>query len=201
LLFRERLRQRHRPKRVTILFVGEAPPASGRFFYHADSGLYRAIREAFVKAFPVLHERPFLASFRKMGCYLVDLCASPVDRWSAGRRKKARRDGETRLSKTLKQLRPDIVVTVLGSITMNVERSQGKARWSGLHIKLPYPGRWHHHRIAFLQALVPVLRRNCSRNIARIAADLPEAVSSRHPIGKIVLAPGRGFGVCTANPP
>ena len=52
-LSKERLRQRQRPRRVIILFVGEAPPASGRFFYQADSGLYRAIREAFVKAFPV----------------------------------------------------------------------------------------------------------------------------------------------------
>jgi hypothetical protein len=75
----------------------------------------------------VLRERPFLASFRKMGCYLVDLCAGPVDRCNAGRREKARRDGETRLSNALKQLRPEIVVTVVRSIADNVERSQGKA--------------------------------------------------------------------------
>jgi len=58
-LSKERLRQR--PRRVGVLFVGEAPPDSGRFFYQADSGLYRAIREAFIEAFPVLRERSFLA--------------------------------------------------------------------------------------------------------------------------------------------
>jgi hypothetical protein len=45
---RERLRRRYRPDGVRILFVGEAPPASGRFFYQADSGLYRAVRDTFV---------------------------------------------------------------------------------------------------------------------------------------------------------
>jgi hypothetical protein len=159
LLSRERLRKRHRPRRVSVLFVGEAPPASGRFFYQADSGLYRAIREAFVEAFPVLRERHFLTSFRRMGCYLVDLCGGPVDHLNGGRRKKARREGETRLSVVLKQLCPEVVVTVVKSIAANVERSQARAGWSGLHMNLPYPGRWHHHRIAFIQALVPILQK------------------------------------------
>lgn len=189
MLSKERLRQRHRLRRVSVLFVGEVPPASGRFFYQADSGLYRAIREAFVEAFPVLREHPFLASFCKMGCYLVDLCATPVDRWSSGRRQKACREGENRLSKTLRQLRPAVVVTVVRSITDYVERSQRKARWSGLHLKLSYPGRWHHHLIAFVQALVPVLRKNCSRSITRIAADLREDLSSRRANGKVAPTP------------
>jgi hypothetical protein len=187
LLSRERLRKRHRPKRVSVLFVGEAPPASGRFFYQADSGLYRAIGEAFVEAFPVLHERHFLTSFRRMGCYLVDLCGGPVDHLNGGRRKKARREGETRLSVVLKQLCPEVVVTVAKSIAANVERSQARAGWSGLHMNLPYPGRWHHHRIAFIQALVPILRKNFNRNLSRIAVDLREDLSSRRANGKVTL--------------
>jgi hypothetical protein len=43
---REHLRKHYRPDRVRILFVGESPPASGRFFYQADSGLYRAATAA-----------------------------------------------------------------------------------------------------------------------------------------------------------
>ena len=74
---RERLRRRYRPARVRILFVGEAPPASGRFFYQADSGLYRAVRQTFLSAFPELKRAEFLESFRKLDCYLVDLCRSP----------------------------------------------------------------------------------------------------------------------------
>ena len=70
---KEVLRERYRPAHVRLLFVGEAPPASGLFFYRADSGLYRAIRSAFVTAFPALRSEDFLASFQALGCYLVDL--------------------------------------------------------------------------------------------------------------------------------
>jgi hypothetical protein len=169
-LSNERLRKRHRPVRVLILFVGEAPPSSGRFFYQADSGLYRAIRQAFVEAFPALRERDFLESFRALNCYLVDLCAGPVDRLSSSQRKRTCRDGEARLSRTLRRLRPPIVITVVRSIVSNVKGSLRRANWSGLHVELPYPGRWHHLRLAFVQALVPLLRENCSRNIMQIAA-------------------------------
>jgi hypothetical protein len=58
---RERLRERYRPKYVRILFVGEAPPASRRFFYRKDSGLYRTIRGAFEKALPRVRDRDFLS--------------------------------------------------------------------------------------------------------------------------------------------
>src|ERR1700722_17929413 len=86
---RELLRAKYRPRCVKILFVGESPQASGRFFYHADSGLYRVVREAFVKAFPAmkLGEEPFLESFRALGCYLVDLCGAPVDRFPRSERR------------------------------------------------------------------------------------------------------------------
>src|ERR1700720_3952865 len=70
-LSRERLRERYRPARVKLLFVGEAPPASGRFFYRADSGLYHAIRSAFVGAFPSVRSADFLDSFQALGCYLL----------------------------------------------------------------------------------------------------------------------------------
>lgn len=85
---------------MRVLFVGEAPPASGRFFYQEDSGLYRAIRQALFEAFPVLRERDFLESFRALHCYLVDLCENPVDRLGSRQRLRARRDGEVRLGKS-----------------------------------------------------------------------------------------------------
>jgi hypothetical protein len=170
LLSRERLRRRYRPRRVRVLFVGEAPPASGRFFYQADSGFYRAMRQAFVQAFPALGGRDFLESFRALNCYLVDLCGRPVDRLRSTQRRRACRDGESRLSRTLRSLRPLIVITVVRSIAGSVKRSERRANWSGLHIELPYPGRWQHLRIAFVRALVPQLRKSCSQIITRIAA-------------------------------
>jgi len=144
---------------VKILFVGEAPPASGRFFYRADSGLYRAIRQTFVAAFPWLKDAEFLESFRDFGCYLVDLCGMPVDRMTASGRRKACAEGEVRLGRIIRRLRPEIAITVVRSISANVGRARLRARWTGLHLEVPYPGRWHSHRVAFERELVPVLRR------------------------------------------
>jgi hypothetical protein len=159
MMAKEVLRKRYRPESVKILFVGEAPPASGRFFYQSDSGLYRAVRDTFVAAFPALREQDFLQSFRSLGCYLVDLCAEPVDQMTRTARQQVCRSGEVRLSRKLRQLQPEIIVTVVRSIAGNVKRAQERVGWSGLHIELPYPGRWHHYREEFRRKLVPVLRK------------------------------------------
>jgi hypothetical protein len=157
-LSRERLRQRYRPARVRLLFVGEAPPGSGRFFYQADSGLYRAVRDAFARVFPRVRKTDFLTFFRERGCYLVDLCGRPVDRLRPKERRIACLNGEARLTRTLKQLSPEIVITVVRSIEPNVRRSEERANWHGRRIALPYPGRWHRHRTRFLRELAALLR-------------------------------------------
>ena len=159
-LARERLRRKYRPARVRLLFVGEAPPASGHFFYQADSGLYRAILEAFAIALPTMQEGGFLESFRDLGCYLVDLCRDPVDRLSRGQRRKTWLESEARLGAMLKRLRPRVVITLVRSVAPSVRRAQELANWAGPHVELPYPGRWRHHRVAFLKALLPVLQQN-----------------------------------------
>jgi hypothetical protein len=161
---RERLRKSYRPARVRILFVGESPPASGRFFYQADSGLYRAVRETFVQAFPSLRNAEFLDSFCSLGCYLVDLCGEPVDHMTRNDRRHACRKGEARLAQQIRALRPEAVVTVVRSIRANLKRAQIQAGWSGRHLELPYPGRWHQHRTTFRRLLVPFLRKNLDDN-------------------------------------
>lgn len=155
---KERLRKRFRPERVRILFVGESPPASGRFFYQEDSGLYRAIRETFLFAFRDLREDRFVDSFRSLGCYIVDLCERPVDRLDARSRRRACAAGEIRLARTIHRLDPEIIVAVVRSIGDNVRRAAKSAEWNGLQVDLPYPGRWHHYRQEFRRKLVPVLR-------------------------------------------
>ena len=160
---REYLRRRYRPDHVRIMFVGEAPPASGRFFYQADSGLYRAVRDTFISALPNLEKARFLESFRALGCYLVDLCGQPVDHMDRKERQRVCLAGEASLSRTLRQLRPEIVVAVVRSIGRSVKRAEDRAKWSGLHVELPYPGRWVHHRAEFRRTLVPLLHKSlCS---------------------------------------
>jgi hypothetical protein len=162
---KERLRERYRPERVRILFVGESPPASGRFFYQADSGLYSAIRDTFLAAFPDLRKDHFLESFRSMGCYLVDLSEKPVDRLNARARRRACMAGETRLVRRIRQLDPEIIVTVVQSIAENVERAANSAGWNGLHVVLPYPGRWQRYRQEFRRKLLPVLRASFGQGL------------------------------------
>ncbi|MBS1849848.1 MAG: hypothetical protein JST79_02970 [Acidobacteria bacterium] len=144
---------------MRILFVGEAPPASGRFFYQADSGLYRAVHQVFLAAFPRLRKQDFLQSFSDLGCYLVDLCGKPVDRLDGAARRQACRQGEARLSRVLRQLRPEIVISVVRSIADNVKRAQASAHWQGCFVEVPYPGRWKHHRVAFEKTLAPLLKK------------------------------------------
>jgi hypothetical protein len=110
---RELLRERYCATRVRLLFVGEAPPASGLFFYRADSGLYRAIRSAFITAFPALRNADFLESFQALGCYLVDLCGRPVDRLAKQDRKRVCAESEVRLARTIRRLQPQTVVSVV----------------------------------------------------------------------------------------
>src|SRR5262249_41202041 len=131
---RERLRERYRPDRVRILFVGEAPPASGRFFYQADSGLYRAIKDSFLAALPALRKTDFLHSFRSLGCYLSGLCGRPVDRMNMRSRQRVRLAGEVQLARRIRQLLPEIIVVVVRSIGANVRRAENNVSWSGAHI-------------------------------------------------------------------
>ena len=160
---RESLRRRYQPDQIRILFVGEAPPVSGRFFYQGDSGLYRAIRDTFITAFPSLQEDEFLKVFQALGCYLVDLCGEPVDHLPRSTRVSICCTGEVRLVRTIRTLHPIVIVTLVRSIRASVERAQKMAGWSGLHLELPYPGRWKHHRIEFQRQLVPVLLKILSQ--------------------------------------
>jgi len=171
---RELLRKHYRPNRVQILFVGESPPSSGRFFYQADSGLYRAVRETFLLGFPFLRNTEFLDSFCSLGCYLVDLCGDPVDSMTRDGRKQACRMGESSLAEKIRRLRPQTIVTVVRSIRANVNRAEERAGWSGPHLELPYPGRWHRHRTKFRRLLVPFLRQALAEVLEKNACMNPQ---------------------------
>jgi hypothetical protein len=147
-----------RPTPLRLLFIGEAPPASGRFFYHGDSGLYRAMLDAFRAIDPSMTEAEFLPAFQAAGCYLIDLCLYPVDRLDPPARRAVCLASEARLVRTIRRLQPPTIVTLVRSIRGNVERAAAHAGWQGRLIDLPYPGRWAHHREAFLDTLVPELK-------------------------------------------
>ena len=155
---RERLRRRYRPPVVRLLFIGESPPASGRFFYQRDSGLYRAIRDAFRVIDPSITDEGFLTVFQNTGCYLIDTCTDPVDHMDAQSRRAACLASEPSLSRRIGRLQPASIVTLLRSIRSNVGRAVVEAGWQGPILEVPYPGRWARHRKIFVQALTPQLR-------------------------------------------
>jgi hypothetical protein len=156
---RERLRLSFQPRRVRLLFIGESPPASGRFFYSANSGLYRAMRMAFQAADTNVSDENFLAVFRSRGCYLTDLSHEPIDHLDPPLRRALRSNGERSLARVINRLQPEIIAPVLRSIARNVEAATARANWQGEVLQFPYPGRWSRHRDAFIEALVPVIRR------------------------------------------
>jgi len=155
---REKLRQSFLPSRVRLLFVGESPPASGRFFYSANSGLYRAMRTAFQTADPSINDENFLEAFRTYGCYLTDLSHEPVDHLNPPLRRILRTKGEKSLAQEISRLQPTIIAPVLRSIVGHVADAASRANWHGQMLQFPYPGRWSRHREAFIKALIPVVR-------------------------------------------
>jgi hypothetical protein len=106
----------------------------------------------------------FSNHFRSLVAYLVDLCGRPVDRLDKEERQRVCAESEVRLARTIRRLQPQTVITVVRSISTNVERAQRRADWVGLHLSLPYPGRWHHHQVAFEESILPVLRRQLSED-------------------------------------
>jgi len=155
---REALRRRFRPSNVRVLFVGESPPASGRFFYRRDSGLYRAMRNLFELADPSVSDENFLQKFQECGCYLVDLCSEPVDKLESNARRAAHVAGERSLRRKIGRLQPEVIVSLCRSILPSVSRAATAANWTGPIMEVPYPGRWIHHNRIFTAKLLPLAK-------------------------------------------
>jgi hypothetical protein len=155
----ESLRRKYRPQKVKLLFVGESPPTSGRFFYNRDSGLYRAMLGAFRQVDSSIEDENFLEVFKQAGCYLTDACRTPVDRMTPDARRKACVAGEQPLAERIAELRPEMIVSLVRSIKTNVERAANRAPWNGILLNTPYPGRWVQHRRQFFEILGPHLRQ------------------------------------------
>jgi hypothetical protein len=115
------------------------------------------MREAFHTADASISEENFLAAFQASGCYLVDLCADPVDHLDPKSRRTACVAGEESLARIIAQLQPAVIGILLRSIGGNVGNAISRAGWHGELIHLPYPGRWVRHREAFVKTLVPAI--------------------------------------------
>lgn len=139
------LRAQYRPSTTKVLFVGESSPAGGTHFYRADSNLYRATREAFGLGLSIADPpegEAFLAWFRDLGCWLVDLADYPVNRSREAERTNAVQAGVGTLARMIREVQPVRIVVLLRRIAPHVRRAAAAAEFDDLNIDvLPFPTR------------------------------------------------------------
>ena len=151
------LRAQFRPEPVRWLFVGESTPAGGTHFYRANSNLFRAMREAFDRAFgeEVPSGPAFLHFFRERGAWLVDLADRPINRLKDRERASAVAAGIDRLVSVIGATRPERIFVVKASIAALVRQAAEAARFDGDLVALPFPLRkW---RARFVRELTAAL--------------------------------------------
>lgn len=106
----EVIRKQYAPERVRTLFVGESRPYSGKFFYYENTFLYRYTKLAFQDSGIDFT----LDKFKELGCWLYDVCESPVNGKcvSKSERKNLIRAGLSELDQVINQLKPEFVIVV-----------------------------------------------------------------------------------------
>jgi len=138
----ESLRRSYRPEQVRLLLVGESPPASGRFFYCANSILFYATRDAFARAYAREWATggEFLEFFKSLGCYLDDLCLHPVNDLPWSERVEARSAAEEGLAGRIGEYAPQAVASVMYEIHGHVCRAASLAGMErAVAASLPFP--------------------------------------------------------------
>jgi hypothetical protein len=121
-----------------VLFVGEAPPASGTFFYAGNSQVYRYLREAL--QFHLGDPGDFLEGFADRGYFLDDLVTEPVDHVPRPTRRSIYEKCVPVLAARMTAMQPQIVVSILISISPFVQRAIALSDLDVPHYRLPFPG-------------------------------------------------------------
>lgn len=147
----EHLREQHKPRCVRVAFIGESAPAGDTFFYAENSTLYYETRAAFDRALPG-HSGTggFLQRFKRLGCYLDDLCLEPVNQLEPRERERRRVEAMQPLAERLRAYAPRMVVAV-GKTTAapHVLLALQQACMAGVPLHpVAFPGR-PEHKAAF----------------------------------------------------
>lgn len=190
---RERLMARYRPRDVPVLFLAEEDSAAGQSFYHLDSTLFRAVREAALRAFGMVPEgEAFLTWFMDEGLWLWEIPLTS-SRPTRGRPRKAELDEESlRLARLLRELGPDWLIAVGTPLGRVVRRAIELAQFDDRGVRiLPSPSRQWRRRFVdelarFLGEPRPVAPGTSSRS------DAGPAMASLHDAMTAVLIDERG---------
>jgi putative transcriptional regulator len=134
----KRLRARYLPSKIKVLFVGEAPPTGGTFFYAGTSQMYRHLRETLQSRLGDPHD--FLQAFKDRGYFLDDLVMEPFGQISAKERIPILRKNVPLLAQRMTRYQPEIVVTLLKRIGPYVQDAISQAAVDVKHYCVPFPG-------------------------------------------------------------
>ena len=108
------IRQQYQPEAVQIIFITEAVQPENVFFYHKNSNVFRAVKEAFSQVFGAFaSSADFLAFFKENGCYVDYLCPEMSNGLPPEVRQKVRTAGIQPLSERLALMQPKVVITVM----------------------------------------------------------------------------------------
>ena len=149
--------------RIKVLFVGESPPKSGRFFYDRNTALYYATFCAFSRVFGV-SEPEFLEFFQKSGCYLHDVLKVPgqkitdVDKSTLNQAKED-------LKNFIRNTRPDVVIVIHRGVYRRIEEILSQLRKEGIiksFYSLPFPTRYFNE---YVEGLCNVLNELIEQGI------------------------------------
>jgi len=166
----EALRQRYLPQSIRVLFLGESPPASGTFFYAANSNLYRYTQRAFEEAYQRRWAAgaEFLTCFQSCGCYLDDLCLDPVNHMDAIARRRVRNASVPSLADRLQQTTPMAVVSVMTATAAQVNAAIARSGINPLFLDyLPFPTFGNQHK--YVQRLTFTLHKLRNMGILALA--------------------------------
>ena len=163
-----RRRRAYKPAKVWVLLIGESAPAGGTHFYLANSNLFRGVREAFTRVYgrSTPEGDAFLRFFQHHGYWLIDLADEPVNRLDDQPRRHLVENGVRRVSKTIIESQPAIVVVVKKSIERQARTALALSGDEADLVALPFPAMgW---QSAFAAGLARVVRRARRAEEARV---------------------------------
>jgi len=152
----EKIRQSYAPDRIKLLLIGESPPDSGKFFY-VKSHMTTYTSQAFEKAHGIKFKdnSDFLKYFKDCGCFLDDLCHTPVNHLSKKDREKELENCIATLSERIKKFNPPVVAIVLKKIEKYVREAITKSGCTPEIYVLPFPGNgWQNKYIDGLSEII-----------------------------------------------
>jgi hypothetical protein len=155
----EAIRNFYRPDKIKVLFVGESPPASGKFFYRGGA-MTAFTMKAFMTAYDISFagQKEFLDDFKAFGCFLDDLSHSPVNRLKGTEREQVLKDSVDSLADRVRNSEPAVVIAVFRKIEGHVRRAVEKSGIAATVCVLPAPGNGHQNK--YVQGLVEILRKH-----------------------------------------